>query len=141
MELFSPPRPDHSPPESLNDDELAQAIDSLTRKLHSVRASLRVARLAGLAVLALIIGVGFLLLWAGPEPFLSRIFENGDAVTIPTLLAWWTTVIVVALFLGIVSFRLFAHRLHAVRGWVHKAHELERRLDQAESEARRRTKA
>jgi hypothetical protein len=141
MELFTAPRPDHSPPEALNSAELAQAIDSLRRKLHSVRSSLRAARLAGLAVLALIIGTGFLLLWAGPEPFLSRIFENGDAVTIPTLLAWWGIVIIVALFLGIVSFRLFAHRLQVVRGWVHKERDLERRLEHAESEARRRTKA
>jgi hypothetical protein len=141
MELFTAPRPDHSPPEALNATELAQAIDSLTRKLRSVRSSLRAARLAGLAVLSLIIGVGFLLLWAGPEPFLSRIFENGDAVTIPTLLAWWGTVIIVALFLGIVSYRLFAHRLQVVRGWVHKEHELERRLDHATAEARRRETA
>ena len=141
MELFTAPRPDHSPPESLNDEELAQAVDSLTRKLRSVRASLRAARLAGLSVLAVIIGVGFLLLWAGPEPFLARIFQNGDAVTLPTLLAWWGVVIAAALFLGIVSYRLFAHRLQVVRGWVHKEHDLERRLDHAETEARRRTKA
>ncbi len=141
MELFTAPRPDHSPPEALSGAELAQAIDSLRRKLHSVRSSLRAARLAGLAVLALIIGSGFLLLWAAPEPFLSRIFENGDAVTIPTLLAWWGIVVIVALFLGIVSYRLFAHRLQVVRGWVNKEHDLQRRLEHAESEARRRTKS
>jgi hypothetical protein len=141
MELFTPPRPDHSPPESLSSDELAQAIDSLTRKLQSVRSSLRAARLARLAVLALIIGIGFLLLWAGPEPFLPRIFQHGEVVTIPTVLAWWGTVIIAALFLGIVSYRLFATRLQAVRGWVHKEHELERRLAHAESEARRRLTA
>ncbi len=141
MELFTAPRPDHSPPEGLSSEELAQAIDSLSRKLRSVRASLRTARLAGLAVFVLIIGIGFILLWVGPEPFLPRIFESGDVVTVPTLLGWWMAVILAALFVGIVSYRVFAHRQQVVRGWVHKSHDLERRLDHAESEARRRTKA
>lgn len=138
MERFAPPRPDHSPPESLNDEELARAIDSLGRKLGSVRVSLRTARLAGLGVLAIILAAGFTLLWVGPEPFLPRIFENGAAVTVPELLAWWGMVIAAALFLGIVSYRLFAHRMQVVHRWNHKAHELERRLQHAEAEARRR---
>ena len=138
MERFAPPRPDHSPPENLNDEELARAIDSLGRKLGSVRMSLRTARLAGLAVLAVILAAGFTLLWVGPEPFLPRIFENAAAVTVPELLAWWGMVIAAALFLGIVSYRLFAHRMQVVHGWNHKAHELERRLQHAEAEARRR---
>src|SRR5476649_2255666 len=98
MELFTTPRPDHTPPENLDDAELVKAIDSLTRKLHSVRISLRSARLAGLTVLAAILALGFTLLWVGPEPFLGRIFENGDAVTVPTLLAWWGAVIGASLF-------------------------------------------
>lgn len=138
MDLFTAPRPDHSPPENLSDAELAQAIDSLRRKLHSVRASLRSARLAGLAVLGVILAAGFTLLWVGPEPFLPRIFEVGGLVTFPELLAWWIVVIGAALFVGTVSYRLFAHRMQVVRGWGHKAHELERRLDHAEGEARRR---
>ena len=138
MERFAPPRPDHSPPENLSDEELARAIDSLGRKLGSVRMSLRTARLAGLAVFAVILAAGFTLLWVGPEPFLPRIFENGAAVTVPELLAWWGMVIAAALFLGIVSYRLFAHRMQVVRGWTHKAHDLERRLQHAEAEARRR---
>jgi sterol desaturase/sphingolipid hydroxylase (fatty acid hydroxylase superfamily) len=141
MERFAPPRPDHSPPESLSDEELARAIDSLGRKLGSVRVSLRAARLAGLAALALIMATGFTLLWVGPQPFLPRIFENGAAVTVPELLAWWGMVIAAALFLGIVSYRLFAHRMRVVRGWTHKAHDLERRLGHAEAEARRRRTA
>ena len=119
MERFAPPRPDRSPPENLNDEELARAIDSLGRKLGSVRMSLRTARLGGLAVLAVILAAGFTLLWVGPEPFLPRIFENGAAVTVPELLAWWGMVIAAALFLGIVSYRLFAHRMQVVRGWNH----------------------
>lgn len=138
MELFTAPRPDHSPPENLNDAELARAIDSLTRKLRSVRASLRTARLAGLSILAVILAIGFTLLWVGPAPFLARIFEDGDAVTVPTLLAWWGAVIGASLFVGIVSYRLFAHRMAIVRGWRNKSHDLERRLEHAESEARRR---
>jgi hypothetical protein len=141
MELFAAPRPDHSPPENLSDDELATAIHSLRRKLHSVRVSLRTARLAGLAVLAVILAAGFTLLWVGPQPFLLRIFEDGVAVTVPELLAWWVTVIAVSLFVGIVSYRLFAHRMHVVRAWLHKSHDLERRLEHAEAEAgRRRTR-
>ena len=138
MARFVAPRPDHSPPESLDAVQLADAIGSLSRKLDSVRASLRMARLAGLTVLAVILAAGFVLLWAGPAPFLSRIFEDSGVVTVPELLAWWGTVIAVALFAGIVSYRLFAHRMRVVRAWKHKARELERRLSQAEAEARRR---
>jgi hypothetical protein len=138
MQLFSAPRPDHSPPENLNDAELALAIDSLRRKLHSVRSALRAARLAGTGLLVVILVAGFTLLWAGPEPFLPRIFEDGAAVTVPELLAWWGAVIAAALFVGIVSYRLFAHRIQIIRGWRHKEHDLERRLEHAEIEARRR---
>ncbi len=138
MELFSAPRPDHSPPENLNDAELAQAVDSLGRKLRSVRSALRTAQLAGVGVLVVILVSGFTLLWAGPEPFLPRIFQDGAAVTVPELLAWWGAVIAAALFVGIVSYRLFAHRIQVVRGWRHKEHELERRLAHANTEAVRR---
>jgi hypothetical protein len=138
MELFTAPRPDHSPPENLSDAELAQAIDSLGRKLRSVRAALRTARLAGVGVLVVILVSGFTLLWAGPEPFLPRIFADGAAVTIPELLAWWGTIIAAALFVGIVSYRLFAHRIQVIRGWRNKEHELERRLGHANTEAGRR---
>ncbi len=141
MDLFTAPRPDHTPPENLDDAELATAIDSLTRKLRSVRASLRTARLAGISVLAVILALGFTMLWVGPEPFLARIFENGDAVTVPTLLAWWGIVISASLFVGIVSYRLFAHRMAIVRGWKNKSRDLERRLEHAEGEARRRRPA
>ncbi|HEY2849977.1 MAG TPA: hypothetical protein VGI97_08875 [Gemmatimonadaceae bacterium] len=138
MELLTPPRPDHAPPETLSSAQLAEAIDSLQRKLRSVRLSLRGARLTGIAVLAVILATGFVLLWVGPAPFLSRIFENGEVVTIPELLAWWGTVIATALFVGIVSYRLFAHRMQLVRAWKHKAEELERRLSHAEAESTRR---
>jgi len=141
MELFNAPRPYHSPPETLDDAELGRAIDSLTRKLRSVRASLRSARIAGLTVLAAILAIGFTLLWVGPEPFLGRIFENGEVVTSPELLAWWGAVIGASLFVGIVSYRLFAHRMAIVRGWTNKSHDLERRLEHAEAEARRRRPA
>ena len=138
MERFTTPRPDHSPPENLNNDELARAIHSLGRKLRSVRAALRGARIAGVTSLAFIMAAGFTLLWVGPSPFLGRIFENGDVVTVPVLLGWWGTVIAASLFVGIVSYRLFAHRMNVVRGWKHKVHDLERRLEHAESEARKR---
>jgi len=141
MQLFAAPRPDHSPPETLTDEELAHAVDSLTRKLRSVRASLRTARLAWLVVVAVILASGFGLLWVGPDPFLPRIFGNGEVVTVPILLAWWVIVIGAGLFCGVVSYRLFTHRLHAVRGWRQKAHELERRLAHAQEEAERRSRA
>lgn len=138
MELFTPPRPDHVPPETLTDAQLAEAVGSLERKLHSVRLSLRGARAMGLVSLAVILATGFVLLWVGPAPFLERIFERGKVVTIPELLSWWSVVIAVALFVGIVSYRLFAHRMQVVRGWKHKAHELERRLSHAQAEVERR---
>jgi hypothetical protein len=138
MDLFTPPRPDHMPPEQLSSAELAKAIDSLRRKLHSVRAALRAARMAGIGMLGVILAIGFTLLWVGPAPFLGRIFQNGDLVTFPELLGWWGAVIAAALFVGIVSYRLLAHRMQIVRGWRNKAHELERRLDHAETEAQAR---
>jgi len=135
MERFTTPRPDHTPPEQLNSAELATAIDSLRRKLHSVRVSLRAARAAGIGMLAVILAIGFTLLWVGPAPFLGRIFGNGDAVPFVELLAWWGVVVAAALFVGIVSYRLLAHRMHIVRGWRNKERDLERRLEHAESEA------
>lgn len=139
MDFLAPPRPDRSPPENLDDAQLGLAIDSLARKLRSVRASLRKARLAGVAALVVIMATGFTLLWAGPEPFLPRIFENGDAVTVPELLAWWGVVIAAAMFVGTVSHRLLARRMRVVHGWEHKARELERRLSHAKAEATRRS--
>lgn len=138
MEIFTPPRPDHIPPENLTDAQLAEAVGSLERKLRSVRLSLRGARTMGLVSLAVILAVGFVLLWVGPAPFLTRIFERGEPVTLPVLLAWWGAVIATALFVGIVSYRLFAHRMRMVRAWNHKVHEIERRLSHAQAEAARR---
>ncbi len=134
-------RPDRSPPENLGDAELADAIDSLRRKLRSVRASLRAARISRFAALAGILALGFALLWVGPAPFLSRIFGKGDAVIIPVVLAWWGAVIAVALFVGIVGYRLFDRRTRVIREWTRKASELERRLAHAETEAGRRRTA
>ena len=138
MDLFVPQRPDHSPPETLDDAALAEAIGSLGRKLHSVRSAQRMARLAGGALLVVIMVGGFTLAWVGPEPFLPRIYGNGLIVTVPELFAWWGTVIVVLLFAGIVAVRLFSRRLDVMRGWTNKAHELERRLNHAKAESRRR---
>src|SRR6185312_125378 len=59
MEIFTPPRPDHIPPENLTDAQLAEAVGSLQRKLRSVRLSLRGARTMGLVSLAVILAVGF----------------------------------------------------------------------------------
>ncbi len=138
MDLFAPPRPDHSPPETLDDAALATAIRSLGRKLRSVRAAQRTARVVGGAALLVIMAGGFTLAWVGPEPFLPRIYENGAVVTVPELVAWWGIVILVLLFAGIVGVRLFSTRLAIMRGWTNKVHDLERRLEHAESEARRR---
>ena len=138
MDIFTSPRPDHTPPENLTGEQLAEAIDSLRRKLRSVRRTLRGARIAELTVLAMILAAGFALLWLGPAPFLSRILENGEPVTIPELLLWWGTVMTAALFVGIVSYRILAHRMRVARAWNHKAAELERRLAHALAEARRR---
>ena len=141
MERFGPPRPDHVPPENLDDAALADSIGSLRRKRQSVRMSLRTARLAGAALLVVAVAVGFTLLWMGPAPFLARIFQDGAAVTVPELLSWWAAGIAVALFAGAVSTRLFQHRLHVVRGWKHRVQEIEQRLEHAEAEARRRASA
>ena len=138
MDLFTPQRPDHSPPETLDDAQLAEAIDSLQRKLRSVRNSLRMARLGGGSLLFVIIAGGFAVAWVGPEPFLPRIYQDGKVVTVPELGLWWVIVLVALGFAGVVGVRLYTDRVHSIRGWRHKVHELERRLADAESEARRR---
>jgi hypothetical protein len=140
-EHFSAQRPDHAPPGTLDDAALAQSIASLRRKLHSVRAALRTARLAGAALFFAIVAAGFTLLWVGPEPFLRRIFQGGDVVTVPELLVWWAVVIGAALFGGLAGTRVVLRRLRVARAWKHRMVQVERRLASAETEARRRAGA
>jgi hypothetical protein len=137
-ERFAAQRPDHAPPGTLDDAALAQSISSLRRKLHSVRAALFTARLAGGALLLAVVAAGFTLLWVGPEPFLPRIFQGGDVVTVPELLVWWGLVIGAALFGGIVGARLLQRRARLVRAWKNRMDQVERRLEGAVAEARRR---
>jgi hypothetical protein len=137
-ERFAAQRPDHAPPGTLGDAALSQSVASLRRKLRSVRAALLTARLTGAALLLAIVAAGFTLLWVGPEPFLARIFQGGDVVTVPELLVWWAVVIGAALFGGIAGTRLVLRRLRVVRAWKHRVSQVERRLESAEAEARRR---
>ena len=137
-ERFATQRPDHAPPGTLDDAALAQSIDSLRRKLHSVRAALLTARLTGGALLLAIVAAGFTVLWVGPAPFLPRIFGTGDVVTVPELLVWWGLVIGAALFGGIVGARLLQRRWRAVHAWKHRMDQVARRLESAEAEALRR---
>lgn len=137
--LFAPQRPDHMPPQTLNDDELALSVASLRRKQHSARRSYAAAHLAGIALTIVLIGLTATVLWYGPEPFFERVFRRGRAATTYDFLVWWIVVLVLAILGGTFGDQLLRGRLRLAHGWKHRLIELDRRLDDAEHEQRRRT--
>ena len=139
--LFVAPAPDHAPPESLTDDELADAIQTLQRKLHSARRSLVVADVAGGVLTLVIIVLGFIVLWAGPEPFLEKIAGQRRVATTYDIFLWWLALIVLAVLGGAFGDQVLRGRLRLARGWRHRVHHLERRLQDAEHVRRNRAGA
>jgi len=135
---FHAPRPDHSPPELLSDDELARAIQTLRRKAHSVRRARLAANVAGATLTVAILAAGFVLLWAGPAPFLERLTGQRTLATPWHIVLWWLGVLLLAAVGGALGDQLLRGRLRMVRGWSHKLHDLERRLAEAESVVHRR---
>ncbi len=137
--LFAPQRPDHMPPQTLKDDELALAIVSLKRKQHSARRSYAAAQLAGISLTLVLIALTATVLWYGPEPFIERVFGHARIATTYDVFAWWLAVIVLAILGGVFGDQLLRGRLRLAHGWKNRLIELDRRLDDAEHEQRRRT--
>ena len=137
--LFAPQRPDHMPPQTLSDDELAVSIVSLRRKRHSARRSYVAAQFAGIALTLVLVALTATVLWYGPEPFFERVFRRGRVATTYDFLTWWIVVLVLAILGGTFGDQLLRGRLRLAHGWKHRLMELDRRLDDAEHEQRRRT--
>lgn len=137
--FFAPQRPDHMPPQTLNDDELALAIESLKLKQHSAQRSYAAAHLAGIALTVVLIALTAIVLWYGPEPFFERVFRRAHVATTYDFLVWWIVVLVLAILGGTFGDQLLRGRLRLAHGWKHRLIELDRRLADAEHEQRRRT--
>ena len=136
--LFAPQRPDHLPPQSLNDDELALAIESLRRKRQSARHSYAAARLVGIALTVILIALTATVLWYGPEPFIERVFGHARVATTYDVFVWWLAVIVLAIIGATFGDQVLRGRLRLVHGWKHRLTELDRRLADADHELQRR---
>ena len=135
---FGPQRPDHVPPETLTDGELADAIASLDRKVRSARQAYLVAQLAGIALTATVLGLGFTLLYFGPTPFLERVFGKSTPATTYDVFLWWIAILVLAVAGGAFGDQVLRGRQRTVRGWKYRVAELRRRLEDAEAVQRRR---
>jgi|GEM_PF-6620775 len=137
--LFAPQRPDHMPPQTLDDDELALAVASLRRKQHSARRSYAAAHLAGIALTLLLIALTATVLWYGPEPFIERVFGHARVATTYDVFVWWLAVIVLAILGGTFGDQLLRGRLRLAHGWKHRLTELDQRLADAVEEQKHRT--
>ncbi len=137
--LFAPQRPDHMPPQTLDDDELALAVASLRRKQHSARRSYAAAQLAGIALTLLLIALTATVLWYGPEPFIERVFGHARVATTYDVFVWWLAVIVLAILGGTFGDQLLRGRLRLAHGWKHRLTELDQRLADAVEEQKHRT--
>lgn len=135
---FGAQRPDHSPPELLGDDELALAVDSLRRKLHSARRMLVFANAARAAFFAAMVLAGFALLAAGPAPFLELIEGQRVLATTWDVFAWWFGVLALVSLLGAAAVQMARRRRRRAAGWQHRVEDLERRLAHATHEQEKR---
>lgn len=137
---FMAHRPDHSSPELLGDDELARAIDSLTRKLHSARHMLTIVRSARYGFYALIAIGGISILMLLPVPF-RELAEGQRALATPwDVFVWWAAILVLASVLGAVVTQSGRQRRRRAMGWRSRVEELERRLDHAQRVLAERTR-
>jgi len=125
-------RPDHSSPELLGDDELARAIDSLTRKLHSARRMLTIAASARYGFYALIAIGGISILGLLPLPFRELAEGQRALATTWDVFAWWMAILALASVLGAVMTQSSRRRRRRAMGWRSRVDDLERRLEHAQ---------
>ncbi len=131
--LFVAQRPDHLPPESLDDTELAASIRSLKRKRRAARRALLATRIASGTATALLAGAVFALLWVGPAQFLERLLGRGTATTTYDAALWWASLTVLAIGGVLLGDQLLRGKLRLARGWHHRIHDLDRRLRDAQT--------
>ncbi len=138
MPHFQAHRPDHKPPSTLSDAELAHAIDSLTRKLYSARRMLAVATTARLTLYALIVIFGIAILTLIPVPFRELAEGYRALATTWDIFAWWFALVAIASVLGAVAVQASRRRRRRAAGWRARVEELERRRDEAVQEQKAR---
>jgi hypothetical protein len=122
----------------LSDDELALAIDSLSRKLHSAQRMLAVANGTRLAIYVLIFGGGFAVLALGPAPFLELIEGRRTMATTWDVFAWWIAALAVTSLFGALLAQAVRRRRRRATGWRHRVEDLGLRLASARDEQERR---
>lgn len=128
---FSRHRRDHSPPDLLDDDELARAIDSLTRKLHAARRRFVVATGVRVALYAAAAVSGLALLGLGPAPIVAYFRKSRQLVTAWDVAAWWLAVIGVTAITGALLAQAVRQRRRQAAGWRHRVDDLAHRLAEA----------
>jgi hypothetical protein len=138
---FAAQPPSNAPPATLSDGDLALALDSLHRKLRRARHSLLLAHIAGATLTLIVIGAGFVVLWAGPAPFFARFLGHGYVTTTVDAAVWWLVLLLLAIVGGAYGDQLLRGKLRLVRGWRHRVDDLERRLADAEDVRRQRDSA
>lgn len=126
------------PPRTLTDAQLAESLRSLRAKLHSSRRTLVFAYIAGTTVSLVLISIGLILLWYGPQSFLDRILGLRQSNSVTTMLMWWIAVVSVAAFGGAMGIQVLSGKLRYARHWKHRVEELELRLQDVETEQERR---
>lgn len=136
--LLHAPSPDHSPPNLLTDEELAQSIESLTVKLRSAERNLAAVYMAWAGVSVVLLVVGLILLWYGPTVFLDRVLGVTDSNNTLVMAFWWIAVVAVAVFGGAMGDQVLRRKLRLARNWRHRVDELTMRLRDAESVKQRR---
>ncbi|HVZ48107.1 MAG TPA: hypothetical protein VG916_04955 [Gemmatimonadaceae bacterium] len=136
---FTRHRPDHVAPDLLSDDELALAVDSLTRKLHSAQRMLAGAALMRVALYVIIVLGGVALLALGPAPIVEYFQKSRELVTTWDVFAWWFAIIGATAFAGALVAQAARRRRRRVAGWRHRVDDLARRLDEAREVQRQRS--
>jgi hypothetical protein len=131
---FAAQRPDHSPPDTLSDDELARAIDSLDRKHRSAKRMLVLANGARLVFFAALLAGGFAILIIGPAPFLELAEGQRTLATTWDVFAWWFAVLAIASIAGALAIQAARRRRRRAVGWKHRVEDLDRRLVEARQE-------
>jgi hypothetical protein len=138
---FAAQRPDHSPPDTLSDDELARAIDSLERKLRSAKRMLTLANSARLLFFGVLLVGGFAILIVGPAPFLELAEGQRTLATTWDVFAWWFAVLAIASVAGALAIQAARRRRRRAAGWRNRVEDLDRRLTEAlQEQASRRAK-
>lgn len=115
----------------LGDDELARAIDSLTRKLRSARRMYTLATGGRIAFWIAMVAVGFALLASGPAPFVELIEGRRLVATTWDVFAWWFVVLLIVSLAGAAAVQAARRRRRRAQGWKQRVAELDRRLADA----------